>query len=362
MSEQNKIYLASSIDDDYAMPFAAMVASVFATLSPEYSVEFFVMDGGVSALNKERIRASFAGNKIKFNWLAPHKEEFENIFPTEHISLAAYYKASIFTQLPREVTRVIFLDADLIVLKDLSLLWRVPTQGKILSAVQDLSIPYIDASQAMPNFNRCKNYLEAAVAIKDYQEDGLNPCAPYFNTGVMLVDVTQWKSAGIETKIVNYLTRNHAKNKYFDQDGFNAVLSEKWTSLDPRWNQISHLYRYPSFAESPLDQTAFLNTKNDPYIVHFVSVDKPWHFGNRHPKKEIFLKFVSPTAWSDWRPNFRDTLRTRAIFLSRNIKTLCQRRAQQKSRVPFLFYPLCCVDICRFFISRLSLCLKQMVR
>src|SRR5208337_4235492 len=64
----------------------------------------------------------------------------------------------------------------------------------------------------------------------------------------------------------------------------------------------SHIYSFPSWERSPLDQATFDQLRNDPFIVHFNARRKPWHLGCNHPWRDAFLKYVDRTPWAGFRP------------------------------------------------------------
>jgi hypothetical protein len=48
----------------------------------------------------------------------------------------------------------------------------------------------------------------------------------------------------------------------------------------------------------------------DPWIVHYSTWSKPWHWSCTHPARERFFEVLDRTEWAGWRPrrSFRDTL------------------------------------------------------
>jgi lipopolysaccharide biosynthesis glycosyltransferase len=101
--------------------------------------------------------------------------------------------------------------------------------------------------------------------------------------------------------------RDHRQHVlWWDQYALNVVLAGRWRELEPRWNQGAHLYEYPNWRESPLDREAYHCLKRDPWIVHFCSPSKPWHYFCRHPFASDFRRCLRQTAWRDWSPRRPD--------------------------------------------------------
>lgn len=302
MMDPQTIYIASSIDNNYAMSFASMIASVIDNLSPGHLLECFVMEDGVSDENKKRILASFDQKPVVFHWLHPDKEKLIGMTPKRHYSLAASYKILIFNLLPDIIEKIIFLDADLIVLKDLTRLWHTDIGDKVCWAVQDMSIPYIDAKRGSKEFKRYAPYVETSIPIINYEKFKINPLAKYFNSGVMLINVQKWREKKVEEQIIKFFINVQAQNEYPDQNGLNGILFDQWGELDPRWNRISHFFRYPGYNKSPFSKEIFEQIKSDPYIIHFVSASKPWYWGNFPVGTKLFFKYLDKTCWKGTRP------------------------------------------------------------
>jgi len=48
------IIIASSADNKYAMPLAAMISSLITNVNKKHDLKFFILDGGVSSQNKKK--------------------------------------------------------------------------------------------------------------------------------------------------------------------------------------------------------------------------------------------------------------------------------------------------------------------
>jgi lipopolysaccharide biosynthesis glycosyltransferase len=91
--------------------------------------------------------------------------------------------------------------------------------------------------------------------------------------------------------------------RWNDQYALNVVLSGRWGQLDLRWNQAAHIFSYPSWSLSPFDRETFEQLRDDPYIIHFTTCDKPWLATCLHPSRKLFFECVDRTAWAGWRPS-----------------------------------------------------------
>lgn len=159
-----------------------------------------------------------------------------------------------------------YIDADTLVLDDVSLLYRQSLENKIIGAV-------IDPGQA-------KKLHRLGVQSADY----------YFNAGVLLIDTKKWNQENITERTIEFLQKNPEKIIYHDQDALNAVLYEKWHHLPPRWNMQTSLIFNRYEAPDPNYKKWYKESHFYPAIVHFTGKDKPWNTLEGHPYQNLYMK------------------------------------------------------------------------
>ena len=314
----DSIVVVCGADNAFAMPLAVMVRSALSNLSPERRILLYVIDGGITKRHKRKILKSWDLERITVEWLMPSISLLKNMKVSGHVSVATYFRILIPLLLPEKLHKAIYLDCDMIVMGDLGQLWDFEFHQSYLLAVQDVTLPYMCSSIALKNYKLSAPYLTSDTALVNYRELGILPECKYFNAGVLVINLNKWREDNISRKVINYLEQNRENVRYWDQDGLNAVLFDKWSELDPRWNQMTHIYHYPSWRESPLDEETYNQVISEPKIIHFAWKPKPWHYDGSHPARDIFFNYLDMTEWSGWRPKnpFKKT------FLGRNLKRI----------------------------------------
>ena len=130
-------------DDTYAPHAAASIRSLIAHQDAPVSVR--VLACGLAPRSKQTIRqhadvestgASIAFidvplDLLRFFALEPEKENW-----VKHVSAATYARLYSDVFFP-DLDRLLYLDADTIVLADLSELWRTDLQGRVVGAIRD---------------------------------------------------------------------------------------------------------------------------------------------------------------------------------------------------------------------------------
>ena len=115
------IFLAA--DDNYAPFVATTIASVCD--KTDSFVDFYILDGGISLENKEiilNVKKYFKNFSIEFIKINA-EEQFKNFQTITHLTLAAYNRLLIPILKPN-LKKVIYLDVDVIVMDDISELYK----------------------------------------------------------------------------------------------------------------------------------------------------------------------------------------------------------------------------------------------
>ncbi|MBD2445795.1 glycosyltransferase family 8 protein [Nostoc sp. FACHB-152] len=291
------VFIVCAADDNYAMPLAVTVRSASENLSNDHRLVVFVIDGGIKKHNKEKILRSLPSDRCEVNFiLAPEyllanlKEAHQycakhGITLNTHVSIASYYRLLIPELLPKHIDKVIYLDCDLVVEKNLGELWQVDLGENYLLAVQDMWIGYVSDPRGLLN----------------YKELGIPPNTKYFNAGILFLNLKKWRDNSVTEKALEYTKQNKDYIRFHDQDVLNGMMVGKWGELDPRWNMTPGIYDYPSWRESPFSEEEYNQIIHDPYILHFATL-KPWKSRwTRNEFKANFFKYLNLTAWAGWK-------------------------------------------------------------
>lgn len=301
-SREVPITLVAAADDNFSMPLAVMVRSVLDTLGQDRKLNLYILDGGISAANRKRLQDSWQDARLTVAWCVPDLAPLRTLKVSGHINAVAYARLLIPDLLPDSVDKAIYLDGDLVVEHDLGAMWDLDVAPYELLAVQDMTLPYVDSSVALPNYMDCAPYLTAARALSNPERHGIPATAKYLNSGVLVLNLQRWREQHTARRILDYLRDHKGEVIWHDQDGLNVVLSKTWAAMDERWNQIPHIFRYPNWYASPFGEQTFERVQRAPWIIHFSTRTKPWHYDGAHPSNARFFHYLDRTAWKGWRP------------------------------------------------------------
>lgn len=166
-----------------------------------------------------------------------------------------YLRLALPAAFSGQYRRLLYLDSDIFVQGgDFGALLDVALGEKVLGAVRD-NMQWRTPSRRPEQFRRL----------------GL-PQAPYFNAGVLLIDVERFNAADILDRCVAFGRKNRDQMIRHDQNLLNGTLQGDWAELSPVWNWQ---YTWAS---------RFFEAMADPNIVHFIGPKKPWkHTGGEFP-------------------------------------------------------------------------------
>ncbi len=299
---RDEIVVATAADQGYVVPLAATVRSLIDALDEQTRIRVFVLDGGLAGESRAHLEESWRHSHVRIEWLQPDMDRLSHFPVSHHVTLTSYARLLLPDLLPGDVTKVIYLDADMIVRRDLQELFDEPLGDALALAVQETAAPWIDAQIATPDYENRAPYIAAATPIANYRELGIDPELPYFNAGFFVFDARQWREEQISRQVLACLEDHREHVLWWDQYALNVVLAGRWRAVDPRWNQSAGIFGYPTWAESPFSSETYERLLADPWIVHYCSPTKPWHFYCEHPFQQDFYQALQGTYWSDWKP------------------------------------------------------------
>ena len=211
----------------------------------------------------ERLISSPKINEIflyKFN-------DNDNFFPNisgKHVSAATYYRLFIENYLPESLNSLIYLDSDVIAIKNVDEIFE-KCEKEILESKFTVSV-----SIEMVKLN------ENHDVFKNLELSGNN----YFNAGVMFIDYEKWKNETSVREFLELIDLYKDKIIFWDQDVLNKFFDDNFLKLNDNLN-----FRvYEPVDYNKLDSNAIL--------LHYSGNSKPWTIQGGYKKSsQYFFNF-----------------------------------------------------------------------
>jgi len=285
---EDPVVIVTAGDDGFALPMAVMLSSALKHLPQSQNVEVYVLDAGLTEDSRRRLDHVVQSNhpRAALFVIRPDRSVIGdlNLDMDPRFNASIFYRLLIPDVLPDRCSRVLYLDSDVVVDRDLLPLWESDFEGT--------------AAQAVPE--RIVSCPEAGIG--EWDALGLDPKSQYFNSGVMLLNLDMWREKTLHRKVIDYLRDPSNRFCYAsDQEALNAVLAGQWKALDLRWNVTHLLYsekdrpRLETMLETDLGPVA-----RDPFIIHFTTEWKPWTAYSNHAFEHRFYYYLRRSGWFGW--------------------------------------------------------------
>ncbi|RYY17372.1 MAG: glycosyltransferase family 8 protein, partial [Chitinophagaceae bacterium] len=209
------LHLSMAFDEKYLTPFTVLITSILRN-NRSNPIHVHAIATGISKEKKNALKTLLRknGGDIFFYQVSDERVERFYLPRTSHMSIAAYYRLFIADMVPDNVEKLLYLDTDIIVHNSLAALFELDMGNFAVGAVTELS-----SNTVRPELGITSNDM-------------------YFNSGVLLVNIKEWKRQQISEKAINFILNNEEKLIWGDQDALNAVFGGKYLRLAPEYNMI----------------------------------------------------------------------------------------------------------------------------
>jgi hypothetical protein len=86
------LWLIFVAEDHFAIPLAAAISNVIANLGWERKCDIFIVDGGISSTNREKVIRSGGRDRVRIQWHQPSESHGDLLrsFPCGYIGRTPY--------------------------------------------------------------------------------------------------------------------------------------------------------------------------------------------------------------------------------------------------------------------------------
>ena len=273
-----------TLNDKFVPQVAAAITSLCENNKKIKEINFYLMSLGISDQNKRKLK-KYVKEKYKrdviYIELNNLKDYFDFDFDTMGWNPIVLARLLLDELLPKKIERILYLDGDTIVRGNLEDLWNTKMKDKSIAASIE---PTID--------RRRKNDLDLAGC-------------PYFNAGVLLVDMNNWRKNKTGKEIIDFYKEHNGRLFANDQDAINGSQKNKIKIISPKYNFYNIFYQYPYNFLSKLCDYEYISyeiykdAKENPAIIHYLGEERPWRIGNKHKYKDDYLKYLNMTPWAN---------------------------------------------------------------
>ena len=247
--KENIFHIAYGIDKKFILPAGVSIVSVLENNKKENFIFHILIDeisendvNKFVQITKQYPRVSIYIHVIDIGGV-------KDLPTSKRYSCAVYYRLYLSQVIPRNIKKILYIDADVICLSNLQELFNINTGNNIIAAA-----------------------CERIVTENERR----------FNSGVLYMNLTYWRNCNIPEKLDEFF---HQSGEFFyDQDALNNVLEKTVYFLDRKYNFM-------------LDATE-KDIPVDVVLLHYCD-EKPWRAWYDNKDKEYFNYYKALSPWCD---------------------------------------------------------------
>ena len=215
--------------------------------------------------NKKRV-VKFIPCVVKDNY-------FKDAVINTHVTKEAYYRL-LLSELIKDnnIKRILYLDVDLIVKESIDKLYNYNFKKETV-------------------FVGCIDKVSKDIELDRYTRLNIPRDKKYINSGVLLINVQNFRNIVRIRDILQYLSDNNSVIKHEDQDVINAMYYNYIEYVDVcKYNFI------PTLFKKELD---YKEKTDNAVIIHFAGAqfDKPWNIGYIGELSGLYYKYTKETPY-----------------------------------------------------------------
>lgn len=254
---------------EFTAPLAVLIQSIIENGDVNKHYDIIILHKEIEETNQKKIESM--AQKLEFltirffniqNYTKRYRFFTKNkkVRPFMHTT---YYRLLIPELLIR-YEKVIYIDADIILMRDIAGLWEIDITDFDIGAVKDIC----SVGEVYNNLCDTKDYRKKEVLMKEPEN--------YFNAGVLLLNLQNIRNKYSGEEIFKIAEMKNWRSK--DQDILNYMFSKSVRLLDLEWNLITAVSEDSLKYMPEKDVQRWNNAKENPNLIHFASKYKPWNY------------------------------------------------------------------------------------
>jgi len=238
-TKNNKQTIVTAANNSFVDFLSVLLMSL--KINNQNSFEVFILNNGLTKETELKLKR-ISNNYFELYFV--HIDDYKSQISFTSQLTDPHFWRLIAPHILQDRERILYLDADTMVRKDIADLFSLYETEKTVSA--------------------CVDYLERIeTGISNWKDYNFNPKTKYFNSGMLLINNERFTEKKIAERVIEITTNNLSHTKacgkweQYDQYGFNVVLYNDWF-------EVPNIYNYGSELEF-----------KDASIVHFNGHGKP---------------------------------------------------------------------------------------
>ncbi|MBU6136966.1 glycosyltransferase family 8 protein [Clostridium tertium] len=249
----NRIDLLVTFDKNYIPPFQTMLKSLVLN-NPRETFHIWLLHSEIPLEMLQEVEEYCAKQGAAMTSINVERSVFKNAPVSKRYPQEMYYRLLAPLILPKSIKKILYLDPDILIINSIRPLWETELGNYIFAAASHVGVTGV---------------------INDINRARLRVDHDYYNSGVMLMDLTKARSI-VNVEEIFQCVREHKEELLLpDQDIFNYLYGKQTLPLDDAiWNYDARKYsNYLLRSGGNYDMDWI--TRNT-VVLHFCGKSKPW--------------------------------------------------------------------------------------
>lgn len=260
-----------SLDANYIWPLIIMLYSLLRS-NPSAAFKVFILHTHIDQEDIDFVRGWIEDVRCELIEIKV-PECFCNAIASSHrYPREMYYRIFAAQLLPENISRILYLDPDIVVINSIGELYRIDFQDKLIAASSHIH-------KRLQKINRMRL--------------GMSEDASYINSGVMMMNLELLRKRQDISEVLRYISENRRRLFLPDQDVINAVYGDSILSLDPLYYNLSERYLTLKNVNPKSERITLSWIRENTSIIHYCGKNKPW---NEHYKGKLDIFYREAAA------------------------------------------------------------------
>ena len=241
-----------TLDSGYIKPLCVMLRSLLSVHQNTY-FNIFVMNKSLTEDDYDFLNKKLGCRGYFLHDIKVDDDMLKDAPVTDRYPHEMYYRIFAAKFLPRHIDKVLYLDPDLVVIKNLENLYSTEMGDNFFAAASHVNKP-------LQKINEIRLQMDSK--------------GPYINSGVMLMNIKLLREKQDYREVFEYIEKN--KNILFlpDQDIISAIYADRIVAIDPYiYNMTERMLHSPKSLINDVDMDW---VKQNSAIIHYCGRNKPW--------------------------------------------------------------------------------------
>ena len=264
--------------------------SIYSLLNSNPHTDIAIFSDGISQSSKKQL----ADLAAKFNSRLKIFDVSDDVKELRHLNVPGYTSFSIYSRffaserLQGDYDRFAYIDCDTLIRGDISSLMELPLHGKPFAIGYDC----------------LHNHYKRVI--------GLSPECPYFNSGVLLVDIKKWNKMHCSARFFDCLkSRAGLPSILPDQDIIAHSIARDAAILPPQYNFLTHFQMFKTQsdvlratgipASAWYTEEQYAAARKNPVIHHFLghTLGRPWYKESLNPLRPLYRQIAAEAGFPE---------------------------------------------------------------